>query len=124
MFLRHLSNYFRIEHSLCLVILVLLGSLTYVFAATEARAQLTDEDIEALRERGKKEGWTFTVGRTSATDASGNGMSGLVKPKDWKSSSAARRMPSFFRSFLRSKPFISTSLLTAPDNYRYCSNII
>ncbi|UCD64866.1 MAG: thrombospondin type 3 repeat-containing protein [Candidatus Zixiibacteriota bacterium] len=36
-------------------------------SSASAFAQLTDEEIEALRERGKKENWTFTVGRNAAT---------------------------------------------------------
>jgi len=53
-------------------------------AAEPAAAQLTDEDIEALRKRGEAEGWTFTVGHNGATRWSLDQLCGLVKPSDWR----------------------------------------
>ena len=47
-------------------------------------AQLSPDDIEALRERGKAEGWTFTVGENSATSRSLDELCGLVVPEDWR----------------------------------------
>ncbi len=48
-------------------------------------AQLTKEDINALRERGEKEGWTFTVDENPATQYSLEELTGLVIPEDWQS---------------------------------------
>ncbi len=49
------------------------------------QAQLSDADIEALRQRGAREGWTFTVGRNPATERPLSQLCGLVEPPDWKS---------------------------------------
>ncbi len=49
-----------------------------------AYGQISDSDIDALREQGKKEGWTFTVGKNSATDYSLDNLCGLVPPPDWE----------------------------------------
>lgn len=48
-----------------------------------AYAQLSAQDIEALRQRGPQEGWTFTIGETSATRLPVSGLCGLVRPADW-----------------------------------------
>ncbi len=53
-------------------------------SATAAFAQLTDEDIVALREKGKQEGWTFTVGENPATKYSLEILCGAVLPPDWR----------------------------------------
>ena len=44
---------------------------------------LTLEDIENLQERGKREGWTFTVGVNSATSRSISELCGLIEPENW-----------------------------------------
>lgn len=49
-----------------------------------AWAQLTPTDIEALRERGRREGWTFTVDLNEATQYSVNQLCGAVEPPDWR----------------------------------------
>jgi len=54
-----------------------------VALALPAAAQLSPADIEAARVQGAKAGWTFTVGRTSATQQSLDALCGLVAPKDW-----------------------------------------
>jgi len=51
--------------------------------AGPALAQLTDEDIAALREQGKREGWTFEVGHNEATRYSLEQLCGTVVPADW-----------------------------------------
>jgi C1A family cysteine protease len=53
--------------------------------ASAGFAQLTAADIAALQERGKAEGWTFTVGETSATSRSLDQLCGFVRPADWRS---------------------------------------
>ncbi|MCK4341957.1 MAG: hypothetical protein KAY37_09570 [Phycisphaerae bacterium] len=45
-----------------------------------AAAQLTPEDIEALREQGKREGWTFTVAENSATRRAHEDLCGGLPP--------------------------------------------
>ena len=45
--------------------------------------QLSPVDIAALQERGRSEGWTFTVGENSVTGRSLDELCGLVVPKDW-----------------------------------------
>lgn len=40
--------------------------------------------IDQLRERGAREGWTFTVGATKAFLRNGANMNGIVEPKDWQ----------------------------------------
>ncbi len=59
------------------VVLIALGS------AAAALAQLTPEDIQALREQGKREGWTFTVGENPATHVPLDQLCGLVVPDKW-----------------------------------------
>ena len=46
-------------------------------------AQLSGADVDALRARGVREGWTFSVAETSATQYSIEELSGLVVPEDW-----------------------------------------
>jgi hypothetical protein len=59
-------------------VLALLGS------AATAWAQLTEADIAALRERGEREGWTFTVGENEATQRPLSELCGAVEPPDWR----------------------------------------
>jgi len=69
------------------------GSRRWVLAALlaaclppgAARAQLSANDLEALQRRAGQEGWTFTVGRNSATDRPLAELCGLVVPPDWQS---------------------------------------
>jgi hypothetical protein len=51
-----------------------------LISADLAMAQLSDDDIAALRERGEKEGWTFTVGRNPATEIPLDELCGAVEP--------------------------------------------
>jgi C1A family cysteine protease len=54
--------------------------------ATEpAGADEIDDRIAALQARGRQEGWTFTVGRTSASERSMEELCGLTVPADWAS---------------------------------------
>lgn len=70
------------EHYLTLLALTLLGALTAGLSA--AYGQLTDTDIAALRERGRKEGWTFLVGESWATHQPLSQLCGAVEPSDWR----------------------------------------
>ena len=56
--------------------LVLCGS------AAPALAQLSAEDLAALTERGRAEGWTFTVGPSEATTRPLHELCGAVQPTD------------------------------------------
>ncbi|HVP10154.1 MAG TPA: C1 family peptidase [Phycisphaerae bacterium] len=66
------------------------------------QAQLSREDIESLRERGRAEGWTFTVGENDATIYPLKSICGAVEPRDWRSqgrwddSMPQRDLPSSF----------------------------
>jgi len=51
---------------------------------TVALGQLTAADIEALRQQGQLEGWTFTVGPNPATERSLSELCGAVEPPDWQ----------------------------------------
>jgi C1A family cysteine protease len=53
-------------------------------AAVPVNAELTDEDIERLREIGDAEGWTFVVGHNSATRRDKSELYGLEEPVDWQ----------------------------------------
>jgi C1A family cysteine protease len=61
---------------------VIVMSLLGLAAAgwSVAYGQLSSADIAALQERGRKEGWTFTVGENSATRRPLSGLCGLVAP--------------------------------------------
>lgn len=52
--------------------------------AAPAQGQLTSEDIEALREQGRAEGWTFTVDENGATQYSLDQLCGLKVPDNWQ----------------------------------------
>ncbi len=47
-------------------------------------AQLTDLDLAALQAQGVREGWTFTVARSEATDYPLSQLCGLVEPPNWR----------------------------------------
>ena len=61
-----------------------LAMIVALALARDAQAQLTPADIEALRERGQREGWTFTVGETPATRYPHDQAFGLRVPPDWR----------------------------------------
>ena len=44
---------------------------------------LSAQDITALQKQGEREGWTFTVGQTSATEYPLDQLCGLVEPDNW-----------------------------------------
>ena len=59
------------------------GLLIGLVLAAPARGQLTAADIAALRERGLREGWTFTVGENEATAYPLERLTGAIEPPDW-----------------------------------------
>ncbi len=59
---------------------LVVGAL--LLTAGSALAQLSQEDIEKLRERGRLEGWTFTVDLNPATSYSLEELGGLIIPDD------------------------------------------
>jgi hypothetical protein len=61
-----------------------LTIIATVGLAWDALAQMTPADIEALREQGQREGWTFTVGQTPATQYPDEQAFGLKVPADWR----------------------------------------
>ncbi|MEW6412885.1 MAG: C1 family peptidase [Candidatus Zixiibacteriota bacterium] len=65
--------------------LLTIAILLLIFLIAPAiQAQLTQEDIDALRERGKEEGWTFTVGLCEAnTKYSLEELCGFNRPDNW-----------------------------------------
>ncbi|UCE60061.1 MAG: hypothetical protein JSU63_21785 [Phycisphaerales bacterium] len=82
---------------------ITLAVVTFVCAVGgRSYAQLTPEDIAALSERGKAEGWTFTVGESEATSRPMRELCGLVEPPDWRSKAvfddrpARRDLPSSY----------------------------
>lgn len=63
-------------------LLVLLVTIA-VLGSGVSLAQLTPEDIAALRRQGQREGWTFTIGENPATRRPLEQLCGLVVPEDW-----------------------------------------
>ena len=61
----------------------LIACLVLYGSAGPALAQLSSEDIAALRERGQAEGWTFTIGENEATNYPLHELCGAVEPPDW-----------------------------------------
>ena len=62
----------------------LVAGLVVCGSAGTALAQLSSEDIAALRAQGETEGWTFTVGENEATRRPSHELCGLVLPPDWQ----------------------------------------
>ena len=62
-----------------------LPCVAVIFSLTwgVAFGQLSDSDIAALRERGAREGWTFSVGRNPATERPIEALCGLREPRHW-----------------------------------------
>jgi C1A family cysteine protease len=63
---------------------LLAAMVAMFFMAPSAGAQLTSEDITALQEQGRQEGWTFVVGENAATKYSLDQLCGLREPEDWQ----------------------------------------
>jgi hypothetical protein len=65
--------------------MLLVACLFLVAMAGQAYAQLNAADIEALRRRGRAEGWTFIVSQNEATGYPLRSLCGAVEPPDWRS---------------------------------------
>lgn len=65
-----------------------IGFSIVCMVGTAALAQLSTSDIEALKERGKNEGWTFTVKESEATQYSIAQLTGIKIPKAMDPSAA------------------------------------
>ncbi|PWB75581.1 hypothetical protein C3F09_02110 [candidate division GN15 bacterium] len=76
--------------------------LTIILSFASVTAQLTDNDIRALQEQGKAEGWTFTITKNPATQYSLDQITGFKVPDNWRelgpstSTSVTRALPSAF----------------------------
>lgn len=63
---------------------IVVAAFAVILVAGSASAQLTEKDIEALREQGKREGWTFEVGLCEAnTKYSLEQLLGYKEPDNW-----------------------------------------
>lgn len=84
--------------------LAVVGGLLVGLAAP-ALAQLTSADIDALRERGVREGWTFTMRESEVTQRPRTELCGTVEPADWQlyatfdECAPQRDLPSAFTSW-------------------------
>lgn len=63
---------------------VLICAALIGFLSSAVQAQLTPEDIAALREQGRIEGWTFTVDMTEAAQYPIEQLCGAIEPPDWR----------------------------------------
>ena len=61
----------------------LLAMFAVAWATVPAVGQLTGSGLTALRERGEREGWTFTVGENGATARSLSQLCGTKPPSNW-----------------------------------------
>ena len=69
---------------LCSAVAVLLTLSTAVLGANAASpAGLSEADLQALRARGEREGWTFTIRESEATQRPLEELCGLVEPERW-----------------------------------------
>ncbi|UCE61693.1 MAG: hypothetical protein JSU63_08080 [Phycisphaerales bacterium] len=71
----------------------LIVTMIQMFAVGAAYAQMTPEDIEALRRRGEKEGWTFEVGENWATRNSSARLCGSILPENWEENARFKTPP-------------------------------
>ncbi len=69
------------NHTKCLILVIFVAVL---MTSIPVFGQLTEDDIAAMRERGKDEGWTFTVSLNPATQYSHEQLTGLVLPDNWE----------------------------------------
>ena len=66
----------------CHLLAILALALIQTMLAGPAYAQLSDEQIAALRTQGQEKGWTFKVSPNPATRIPLERLCGLVVPKD------------------------------------------
>ncbi len=76
--------------------------LAMVLPALAATSQVSDEQLKSLKVQGAAEGWTFDVGRTSATDRGLHTLQGLKIPENWRETATFKdfgtkgELPSYF----------------------------
>ncbi|MDY7109636.1 MAG: C1 family peptidase [Planctomycetota bacterium] len=63
--------------------LFLFAAAAWCLIAAPAGGQLSEEDLDALRAQGEREGWTFTVSANPATRRPPEALCGLVVPEEW-----------------------------------------
>jgi hypothetical protein len=80
--------------SLSLFVVGLIGTL--IAGAATAYGQLTTEDIAALREQGRREGWTFQVGESAASKRPVSQLCGAVEPQGWQAEGHFEPYPAQF----------------------------
>jgi C1A family cysteine protease len=61
-----------------------LSVLILLAAVSSGYAQLTDQDIAALKKQGQEEGWTFEVSKNEATQYPLDQICGLKPPANWQ----------------------------------------
>ena len=64
-----------------LIRLTVMTAMAFLLTVSAAYAQMTAADIERLRDRGRAEGWTFTVGESWATRQDMSALCGTVLPQ-------------------------------------------
>ena len=67
---------YAIRVGICLV--------AFTIGFSSAFAQLTDDDIRALQDKGKAEGWTFTIAKNPATQYTLDQLTGFKVPDNWR----------------------------------------
>lgn len=77
----HLSEFGRKQGLFWFALLTTLTAM--LLTPAPALGQLTSEDIAALQEQARQEGWTFTVGENPATKYSLEELCGLKEPENW-----------------------------------------
>ena len=65
----------------------------HTLAVNAAYAQMSPEDIDTLRRRGQREGWTFEIGENWATRNSPARLCGLILPDNWEQEAAFKTPP-------------------------------
>jgi len=74
----------RITRARLMQTLALAVLCANALCASPAFAQVSDKDLAALEAKGQAEGWTFTAGRTPATERPLKELCGLVVPQNWQ----------------------------------------
>ncbi|UCD62706.1 MAG: hypothetical protein JSW34_08030 [Candidatus Zixiibacteriota bacterium] len=85
----------------CLIVAALA---VFFMTAGPVFGQLTQQDIEELRERGKRNGWTFEVGESEATQRPMSELCGMKEPPDWRENA-------------HFEPFLATSSMSLPSYF-------
>lgn len=63
--------------------LVITAIIVFGVTASSARSQLTDEQIDSLKQVAEQEGWTWTVGRNEGLEGTLEERCGLRRPDNW-----------------------------------------